>query len=119
MVPCWGSLGRDVPPETQFLLLELADGGPYAILLPLIDHGAFRATLRPSGSGTESCVGCVIMSSFNIIQRPSCPQCAACSDKHGISLRIESNSADVQAAHWSGTDVVPLYLCICLWQLST
>lgn len=36
-----------VPEETQFLLLELAGGrGGYALLLPLIDGGAFRATLR-------------------------------------------------------------------------
>jgi Raffinose synthase or seed imbibition protein Sip1 len=66
MVPCWGSHGRDVPPETQFLLLELVEGVSYAILLPLIDHGAFRATLRPSGSGAKSCVGCVVMSSFTL-----------------------------------------------------
>lgn len=32
---------------TQFVLLELEDGGPYAVLLPLID-GDFRATLRAS-----------------------------------------------------------------------
>lgn len=37
---------QEVPPETQFLLTELQHGGPYAILLPLID-GPFRATLRP------------------------------------------------------------------------
>lgn len=63
-MPCWGSRGRDVPPETQFLLLELAQGGPYAVLLPLIDCGAFRATLRPSGSGAAPCVGCWMALSF-------------------------------------------------------
>jgi Raffinose synthase or seed imbibition protein Sip1 len=72
-VPCWGSQGRDVPPETQFLLLELVEGGPYAVLLPLIDHGAFRATLRPSGSGAESCVGYVVMLLFDIFERPVTP----------------------------------------------
>lgn len=43
-----------VPEETQFLLAELAaaEGGQgpgqgYVLLLPLIDSGAFRATLRP------------------------------------------------------------------------
>ena len=47
MTPEWGSQSSDIPPETQFLLLELADGGPYAVLLPLIDNNTFRATLRP------------------------------------------------------------------------
>lgn len=47
MTPEWGSSAYEVPPETQFLLLELAEGGPYAVLLPLIDNNTFRATLRP------------------------------------------------------------------------
>ena len=47
MIPCHGSRGGEVPPETQFLLLELGTGGPYAVLLPLIHKGSFRATLRP------------------------------------------------------------------------
>jgi len=47
MTPEWGSQASEIPPETQFLLLELAEGGPYAILLPLIDNNTFRATLRP------------------------------------------------------------------------
>lgn len=46
MTPEWPTSTTRLPPETQFLLVELAEGGPYAILLPLID-GAFRATLRP------------------------------------------------------------------------
>lgn len=47
MTPEWGCEPEDLPPETQFLLLELAEGGPYAILLPLIDSDTFRGTLRP------------------------------------------------------------------------
>jgi len=47
MTPEWGTASGDVPPETQFLLLELAEGGPYAILLPLIDSDTFRGTIRP------------------------------------------------------------------------
>ena len=47
MTPEWGSEGHEIPPESQFVLLELADGGPYGILLPLIDNDTFRATLRP------------------------------------------------------------------------
>ena len=36
-----------MPLETQFLLLELEAGEPYALLLPLIDSDKFRGTLRP------------------------------------------------------------------------
>lgn len=54
MTPEWGTPGVALPPETQFLLLELSAGGPYALVLPLID-GTFRGTLRPGsplGSGS-------------------------------------------------------------------
>jgi raffinose synthase len=47
MAPEWGSAAKDLPPETQFLLLQLSPSGPYAIILPLIDSDRFRATLRP------------------------------------------------------------------------
>ncbi|GMH43621.1 hypothetical protein BSKO_11543 [Bryopsis sp. KO-2023] len=47
MTPEWGTQVHQLSPETQFLLLELKEGGPYAILLPLIDAHSFRATLRP------------------------------------------------------------------------
>ena len=47
MTPEWGCWARDLPPETQFLLVQLADSGPYAVLLPLVDSGKFRVTLRP------------------------------------------------------------------------
>lgn len=50
MTPQWGCRGEDVPGETQFLLAELAEGGGYALLLPLLDAGTFRATLRPPRS---------------------------------------------------------------------
>lgn len=46
MVPEWGSAASDLPPETQFLLVELREGGPYAVVLPLIDNNTFRGTLR-------------------------------------------------------------------------
>lgn len=36
-----------LPPETQFLLLELNEGGPYAVVLTLLDSDAWRTTLRP------------------------------------------------------------------------
>lgn len=43
--PCWGHCARQVPLETQFLLLKLSDGSN-ALLLPLIINGMFRATLH-------------------------------------------------------------------------
>ena len=46
MTPEWGQRAQQVPPETQFMLVELAEGGPYAIVLPLIDNNTFRGTLR-------------------------------------------------------------------------
>jgi hypothetical protein len=46
MTPEWGSTLEGMPPETQFLLLELQEGGPYVLVLPLIED-SFRATLRP------------------------------------------------------------------------
>ncbi|KAL4442956.1 hypothetical protein ABPG77_008447 [Micractinium sp. CCAP 211/92] len=69
--PAWGTSAEQVPEETQFLLLELAGGrGGYALLLPLIDGGAFRATLRG---------GC---------------------DDGTLRLRIESGAAEVTATSW-------------------
>jgi hypothetical protein len=54
MTPEWGSSLHTLPPETQFLLLQLDEGSSssggeqrYALLLPLID-GDFRGTLRPN-----------------------------------------------------------------------
>lgn len=47
MTPEWGSALAELPPETQFLLLELDEPGAFAVALPLID-GDFRATLRPN-----------------------------------------------------------------------
>ncbi|KAL0054929.1 hypothetical protein WJX82_004667 [Trebouxia sp. C0006] len=47
MTPEWGKSAADLPPETQFLLVEVKEGGPYAVLLPLIDSNTFRGTLRP------------------------------------------------------------------------
>lgn len=34
--PRRGTRGDDVPPETQFLLMELGPDGPYAFIMPLI-----------------------------------------------------------------------------------
>lgn len=50
MSPMYGATASEVPRETQFLLLQLP-GGTFALLLPLIDAGAFRATLRPPRCG--------------------------------------------------------------------
>lgn len=65
MTPEWGTSLHTLPPETQFLLLQLEDeqqhqtagggsgsssesgSGRYAVVLPLID-GHLRATCRPN-----------------------------------------------------------------------
>jgi hypothetical protein len=54
MSPYWGSPeNKDdaIPAETEFLLLQLDDGS-CALMLPLLDSGKFRATLR-NGSTTN------------------------------------------------------------------
>jgi hypothetical protein len=102
MTPAWGAAAADVPPETQFLLVEVrrppgaldsssdsADGeegaaaaGPvYALLLPLIDAGAFRATLGPPPGGRAA-------------------------GPHALGLRVESGAADVAAASFAGALLV-------------
>ena len=53
MAPEWGYTASDLAPETQFLLLQLGKGGPFACVLPLIDSGKFRATLRPPRDGMD------------------------------------------------------------------
>lgn len=58
MTPEWGTEAAQLPGETQFLLVELAEGGPYGLLLPLISDDTFRATLRPArGSGGGGVLG--------------------------------------------------------------
>ena len=63
MAPEWGSAAKDLPPETQFLLLQLSPSGPYAIILPLIDSGRFRATLRPPRCESHAAVWVLTMRS--------------------------------------------------------
>lgn len=45
MGPAFGTCEKDIPLDTQFLLVELKEGGPYALMLPMVDAG-FRATLQ-------------------------------------------------------------------------
>eukprot|EP00884_Botryococcus_braunii_P019920 jgi/Botrbrau1/6611/Bobra.0189s0038.1 len=54
MTPEWGSSAAEVPPETQFLLLML-EGGAYVAMLPLLDSGKFRVTLRPATFPARCC----------------------------------------------------------------
>jgi raffinose synthase len=62
MTPEWGSRSSDLPPETQFVLAQLRslnnsaeNSAPtFVCLVPLIDKGAFRATLRPPSSASSS-----------------------------------------------------------------
>ena len=56
MTPEWGNTAADLPPETQFLLVEVEEGGPYAVLLPLIDSNTFRGTLRPPRCASPFCM---------------------------------------------------------------
>lgn len=111
-----------VPEETQFLLLELAGHGGYVLMLPLIDGGAFRATLR-AGCAYRLQDGCFYAlhnqdrsgsapsCSRNTVDRPPCLQPRAtallplcfclCSCTDGkLCLRIESGTADVVADSW-------------------
>ena len=60
MTPEWGSRSSDLPPETQFVLAQLrsqlnSNSPPtFVCLVPLIERGAFRATLRPPSSSSSS-----------------------------------------------------------------
>ena len=49
MGPAFGTRAHHVPHDTQFLLLELAPDGPYAVLLPLTGNG-MRASLHGGAS---------------------------------------------------------------------
>lgn len=72
MQPSWGSRGEDVPPETQFLLLECGQDGPYAVIMPLLcdspapgsgEGATFRASLRGYAGGRDaSALYCVVES---------------------------------------------------------
>ncbi|GLC45302.1 hypothetical protein PLESTB_000307100 [Pleodorina starrii] len=75
MTPEWRTASWSLPPETQFLLAEMAAQGPYALLLPLID-GDFRATLRPPAKKSEGANGELV-------------------------LRLESGAPDVKGSRWS------------------
>lgn len=44
MGPAFGKSAKDIPLDTQFLLVEVQEGGAYALFLPLLD-GDFRASL--------------------------------------------------------------------------
>jgi len=79
MTPEWGNKAKDIPPETQFLLTEIEEGGPYALILPLISEGQFRGSLRPPRAG----------------QNPDT-----------LHLRMESNSPSVETADLKHTLVV-------------
>ena len=60
--------------ETQFVLMQTREDGPYIVMLPLIDSGKFRATLQPPRKGMDG--------------------------PHNLRLRIESGDASVSASKW-------------------
>jgi len=94
MTPEWRTTTTGLPPETQFLLVELAPGGQgaYALLLPLID-GDFRATLRPADYRTRSGEGDLVMRVESGDERVRAPEwrhvlyCAAGSDPFALVER--------------------------------
>jgi raffinose synthase len=45
MGPKVGASAKDIPYDTQFLLVEIEENKQYALMLPLVDNG-FRATLH-------------------------------------------------------------------------
>eukprot|EP00898_Chlorokybus_atmophyticus_P002977 jgi/Chlat1/3680/Chrsp24S00277 len=75
MQPTWTGADDNLSvfPETQMMLLELEEGGPYAAMLPLVDPSGFRATLH--GGPNVS--------------------------KGWVALRIESGDKQTEAASWS------------------
>ena len=158
MTPAWGTAAREVPEETQFLLLELPGeqlqlqpqqkqggngnvtssngnsngcgsssssssrhGTSYALLLPLIDSGAFRATLR-----SERCerltagVGrCFLQQGRQCLnfrwpvptRRAHPPSLHDAVDldrcrNGGLGLRLESGAPDVTASAWGSALLV-------------
>lgn len=54
--------------------MQTREDGPYIVLLPLIDSGTYRATLRPPSKGMDT--------------------------PHSLHLRIESGDASVKASKW-------------------
>ena len=54
MGPAFGKSAKDIPLDTQFLLVEVQEGGPYALVLPLLD-GDFRASLVGSRKNEIVC----------------------------------------------------------------
>lgn len=56
------------------MLMQTREDGPYIVLLPLIDSGTYRATLRPPRKDVDV--------------------------PHSLRLRIESGDASVKASKW-------------------
>ena len=54
MGPAFGKSAKDIPLDTQFLLVEVQEGGPYALVLPLLD-GDFRTSLVGSRKNEIVC----------------------------------------------------------------
>jgi hypothetical protein len=84
MTPEWGTTGSSLPPETQFLLLELEEPGMYAAVLPLID-GDFRGTLRPHRyAGNGWCTYSWVLDSRTGVQKLCA--CTRCQSFLGVCL---------------------------------
>eukprot|EP00803_Ostreobium_quekettii_P005322 evm.model.scf_2114.1 EVM.evm.TU.scf_2114.1 scf_2114:2316-14243(+) len=75
MTPEWGTRTYQLPPETQFMLVEVQEGGPYAMFVPLLDSTTFRATLRP-------------------------PRCRHFGHERDLTVRVESGDETVKGSSW-------------------
>lgn len=115
MTPEWGCCARDLPPETQFLLVQLADSGPYAVLLPLVDSGKFRVTLRPPTCAASRVVLPVAVTArppgqllrrvrpLHALKDATCATALHDRRNEGrdlLRLRVESGNKDVAASEW-------------------
>ena len=109
MAPEWGSAAKDLPPETQFLLLQLSPSGPYAIILPLIDTGKFRATLRPAAVRAACCSWVVdrVRSRSGETSWLVCLAIRKGKDRSKLmQVRVESGDASVTADRWDNVLLV-------------
>jgi len=57
MGPKTGASAKDIPFDTQFLLIEIEEDKQYALMLPLVNNG-FRASLNHAGDGKTIEVVC-------------------------------------------------------------
>ena len=75
MGPKVGAQARDIPFDTQFLLIEIEEDENYALMLPLVDNG-FRAFLH-YGDDSDIEIICAAESGDAAVASNGCPDCSA------------------------------------------